>query len=171
MTLHASNPVATPDDQRSPVRRLRGRLPSPVTVWTAGSGHERAGLTVSSVLIIDGEPGPVIGVISDEADLWTAVKATERFAMIQLGTEDRQVADRFAGLLPAPGGPFLAGSWQATEYGPVLSDRTWAGCRLEAARPYGWALLVEASIETIMFTPTAAALSHVGGRYRDIPLD
>jgi 3-hydroxy-9,10-secoandrosta-1,3,5(10)-triene-9,17-dione monooxygenase reductase component len=171
VTIHASNPFATPDDQRSPVRRLRGRLPSPVTVWTAGSGHERAGLTVSSVLIIDGEPGHVIGVISDEADLWTAIKATERFAMIQLSTEDRQVADRFAGLLPAPGGPFRAGGWQPTEYGPVPSDRTWAGCRLETGRPYGWGLLVEASIETITFAPAAAALSHVGGRYRDIPIE
>jgi flavin reductase (DIM6/NTAB) family NADH-FMN oxidoreductase RutF len=204
VTIHASNPFATPDDQRSPVRRLRGRLPSPVTVWTAGSGHGRAGLTVSSMLVVDGEPGRVLGMISDEADLWTSIEETQRFAVIQLGTEDRLLADRFAGLLPAPGGPFRVGRWEQTDYGPVPAElvagsrlqaapvpgsqspsaksvdsdvdtesagRTWAGCRLDSARPYGWGLLVEASIEAITFGPLADALSHVGGRYQTIPLD
>jgi 3-hydroxy-9,10-secoandrosta-1,3,5(10)-triene-9,17-dione monooxygenase reductase component len=171
VTIHASNPFATPDDQRSSVRRLRGRLPAPVTLWTAGSGPDRAGLTVSSVLVVDGDPGRLLGVIGDEADLWTTMQATRRFALIQLETEDRQVADRFAGLLPAPGGPFRVGEWEQSEYGPVPAARTWAGCRLDDARPYGWGLLVEASIETITFVAPADALSHLGGRYRDIPLD
>ena len=171
MTIHASDPFATPDDQRSSVRRLRGRLPAPVTLWTAGSGPDRAGLTVSSVLVVDGDPGRVLGIIGDEADLWTAMQATRRFAMVQLETEDRQVADRFAGLLPAPGGPFRVGEWEQSAYGPVPPARTWAGCRLDDARPYGWGLLVEASIETITFVAAADSLSHLGGRYRDIPLD
>ena len=171
MTIHASDPFATPDDQRSSVRRLRGRLPSPVTLWTAGSGADRAGLTVSSVLIVDGDPGRVLGVIGDEADLLASVRATQQFALVQLEPEDRQVADRFAGLLPAPGGPFRVGEWQQTDYGPVPVSRTWAGCRLDVARPYGWGLLVEATIETITFAPADNALSHLGGRYRDISLD
>lgn len=185
MTIHASNPFATPDDQRSPVRRLRGRLPSPVTLWTAGAGNDRAGLTVSSVLIVDGDPGRVIGVVGDESELWTRMQATGRFAMIQLAPEDRQVADRFAGMLPAPGGPFRVGSWRQTEFGPVPDgspaddpddggggaggSRTWAGCRLGGSREVGWGLLVEASIEQITFAPATDVLSHIGGRYRDIP--
>ena len=126
---------------------------------------------MSSALVVDGDPGRVLGIVGDEADLWPTVQATRRFALIQLGTEDRQVADRFAGMLPAPGGPFRVGEWQQTDYGPVPVARTWAGCRLDDARPYGWGLLVEASIETITFAPAADALSHIGGRYRDIPLD
>jgi 3-hydroxy-9,10-secoandrosta-1,3,5(10)-triene-9,17-dione monooxygenase reductase component len=171
VTIHASNPFATPDEQRSSVRRLRGRLPSPVTLWTAGSGRERTGLTVSSALVVDGDPGRVLGIIGDEADLWAAVRSTRRFALIQLETEDRQVADRFAGLLPAPGGPFRVGEWEQTDYGPVPVARTWAGWRFDDARPYGWGIVVEASIEAITFAPAADALSHAAGRYRDIPLD
>jgi flavin reductase (DIM6/NTAB) family NADH-FMN oxidoreductase RutF len=171
VTIHASNPFATPDDQRSSVRRLRGRLPSPVTLWTAGSDRDPTGLTVSSVLVVDGDPGRVLGIIGDEAELWATVQITRRFALIQLETEDRQVADRFAGLLPAPGGPFRVGEWTQTDYGPVPAERTWAGCRLDDARPYGWGLLVEASIETITFVSAADALSHIGGRYRDVPLE
>jgi flavin reductase (DIM6/NTAB) family NADH-FMN oxidoreductase RutF len=171
VTIHASNPFATPDDQRSLVRRLRGRLPSPVTLWTAGAGADRAGLTVSSALIVDGDPGRVLGVIGDEADLWTSMQATKRFALVQLESADRQVAERFAGLMPAPGGPFRVGEWEQTDYGPVPAARTWAGCRLDDVRPYGWGLLVEASIEVITFGPTVDVLGHVAGRYRDIPLE
>ena len=32
------DPFATPPGKRSPARRLRGRLPAPVTIWTAGEG-------------------------------------------------------------------------------------------------------------------------------------
>jgi flavin reductase (DIM6/NTAB) family NADH-FMN oxidoreductase RutF len=173
MTIHSEDPFATPDDQRSPVRRFRGRLPSPVTVWTAGSGAERAGLTVSSLLVADGEPGRLAGVINDESEVWTAIQDTGRFAVIRLGADDRQVADRFAAALPAPGGPFRTGTWRQTDYGPVPGDgtaasRTWAGCRFDAARPYGWGLLVEAIIEEIEFVPSTDALVHLSGRYRDI---
>jgi flavin reductase (DIM6/NTAB) family NADH-FMN oxidoreductase RutF len=173
MTIHSEDPFATPDDQRSPVRRFRGRLPSPVTVWTAGSGSDRAGLTVSSLLVADGEPGRLAGVINDESELWAAIQDTGRLAVIQLGADDRQVADRFAAMLPAPGGPFRTGTWQQTDYGPVPADgavasRTWAGCRFDAARPYGWGLLVEAIIEEVAFVPSADALVHLSGRYRDI---
>ena len=55
----------------SPVRRLRGRLAAPVTLWTAPGP---AGLTVSSTLVADGEPGRLLGLIDEECDLWAAVE-------------------------------------------------------------------------------------------------
>ena len=54
-------------------RRLRGRLVAPVTVWTAGSGENRAGLTVSSCLVAEGEPAEVLGLIGDLTDLYAAI--------------------------------------------------------------------------------------------------
>ena len=48
-------PLRHPEEDRSAVRRLRGRLAAPVTLWTAPGP---AGLTVSSMLVADGEPGP-----------------------------------------------------------------------------------------------------------------
>jgi 3-hydroxy-9,10-secoandrosta-1,3,5(10)-triene-9,17-dione monooxygenase reductase component len=170
VTIHASDPFATPEDQRSPVRRLRGRMPSPVTIWTAGAGADRAGLTVSSVLIADGDPGQIVGLIDDESELWTAMKATGRCAITMLHVGDHLLADRFAGLLPAPGGRFSEGNWTETGFGPVLDGTTtWAGVDLAAARPFGWGLLIEASIvELHLAADPAAPLAHARGRYREL---
>ncbi len=132
------------------------------------------------------EPGRLLGTVDEESDLWTAVERSGRFAVTVLGSADRQLADRFAGLLPAPGGLFAGDGWAATDWGPIPVDHpTWAGCRLDAARPVGWALLVEASVEHIEIgdagphgvgdasDATAAAgdagpLLHHRGRYRTL---
>jgi flavin reductase (DIM6/NTAB) family NADH-FMN oxidoreductase RutF len=162
--IHHSDPFATPEAGRSPVRRLRGRLAAPVTLWTAPGP---AGLTVSSMLVADGEPGRVLGLIDDESDLWDALSVTGRFAVVPLGPGDQQLADRFAGLMPAPGGLFATGEWTDSGYGPVPADAgTWAGCRLDGSRPYGWGLLVEATVETVRLDAAPEPLVHVRGRYR-----
>src|SRR5690348_17299034 len=101
MTIHITDPFATPEEGRSPVRRLRGRLPAPVTLWTAPGP---AGLTVSSTLVADGTPGRVLGLVDEESELWAAVEAAGVFAVVPLAPRHRQLADRFAGLMPAPGG-------------------------------------------------------------------
>lgn len=166
MTIHTGDPFATPEDARSPVRRLRGRLPAAVTLWTAPGP---AGLTVSSTLVIDGEPGSVFGVIDDESDLWSAVEAAGTFAVTALTPADRQLADRFAGLLPAPGGLFRdAAAWRSTPYGPVpLAHPTWAGCRVVDANPVGWGLLVRGELVDIGIGD-AEPLVHYRGGYRTL---
>jgi 3-hydroxy-9,10-secoandrosta-1,3,5(10)-triene-9,17-dione monooxygenase reductase component len=163
--IHHTDPFATPEEDRSPVRRLRGRLVAPVTLWTAPGP---AGLTVSSVLVADGDPGRVLGLLDDESALWTAISAAGRFAVCPLGEGQRSIADRFAGLAPAPGGPFAHDEWDETGYGPVLAgDRTWAGCVLDTARGYGWGMLVEATIAHITFgSRDAMPLAYHRGRYR-----
>ncbi|MGI5212715.1 flavin reductase family protein [Plantactinospora sp. CA-290183] len=190
--IHHTDPFATPDQQRSPVRRFRGRLASPVTLWTAyapgaagragwgGAAGARpgggapgpgvpAGLTVSSTLVADGEPGRLLGLVDEESELWAAVSASGRFAVAPLGPTHRQLADRFAGLFPAPGGLFASGDWAGTGYGPVPAGAGgWAGCRLDGAREYGWALLVEATIETVELDGAAAPLLYHRGRYREL---
>jgi 3-hydroxy-9,10-secoandrosta-1,3,5(10)-triene-9,17-dione monooxygenase reductase component len=166
VTIHASDPFATPESDKSDVRRLRGRLAAPVTLWTAPG---RKGLTVSSILIADGEPGRVLGLIDEESDFWEAAEEAGRFAVAPLTPADQQLADRFAGLMPAPGGLFATGDWRETAYGPVPAHiGTWAGCRLESRRPCGWALLVEAVIETVEAGPEPAPLVHYRGRYRNV---
>ena len=57
MTISSEHPFLPPEQDRDPVRRLRGRLISPVTLWTAADGIDRAGLTVGSTVIADGDPG------------------------------------------------------------------------------------------------------------------
>jgi 3-hydroxy-9,10-secoandrosta-1,3,5(10)-triene-9,17-dione monooxygenase reductase component len=164
--IHADDPFATPESDKSDVRRLRGRLAAPVTLWTAPGP---AGLTVSSVLVADGDPGRIIGLIDEESDFWPTAEAAGRFAVAALTPADRQLADRFAGLMPSPGGPFATGDWTSTPYGPVPAHAgTWAGCRLESFRPCGWALLVEAVIEAVEAGPGPEPLVHYRGRYRGV---
>ena len=60
--------------EQDSARRLRGRLTVPVTVWTA---YDRdgipAGITVSSVLVVEGEPPEVIGLLGPLSEFWDAV--------------------------------------------------------------------------------------------------
>lgn len=165
VSIHHTDPFATPDPERSPVRRLRGRLPAPVTLWTAPGP---AGLTVSSVLVADGEPARVLGLIDEESDLWPALRAAGRFTICPLSAGQQQLADRFAGLAPAPGGWFAQEPWQQTGYGPVpAGDQSWAGCELVTARPCGYALLVEATLVRVSLgADEADPLVHYRGRYR-----
>lgn len=169
--IHDTDPFATPEEHRSPVRRLRGRMAAPVTLWTAAGPGGPAGLTVSSVLVADGDPGRVLGLVDDESDLFAAISATGRFTVCPLGAGQQQLADRFAGLAPAPGGLFAQEEWRETGYGPVLAGApTWAGCRLEQARRCGWGMLVEGTVEQV----TAGSggdgpLSYYRGRYRVLP--
>ena len=162
--IHSTDPFATPEQDRSPVRRLRGRLATAVTVWTAPGP---AGLTVSSMLVADGEPGRVLGLVDAESDFYDAVLSAGRFAIIPLREGEQQLADRFAGLMPAPGGLFAGGDWTETEYGPVpADDRTWAGCRLDANRPYAWSTLLEGTLAAIHLDAEAGPLIHFRGRYQ-----
>jgi 3-hydroxy-9,10-secoandrosta-1,3,5(10)-triene-9,17-dione monooxygenase reductase component len=162
VTIHHSDPFATPEGYRSPIRRLRARLPAPVTLWTAAGP---AGLTVSSTLIADGEPGRVYGLVDEESDLWAALHTGGAFAVIALGPDDRRLADRFAGLMPAPGGQFRDGAWRETGYGPVPEEpHAWAGCRLVDSRPAGWGLLVEAVVEHVEIVDLPPLVHH-RGRY------
>jgi flavin reductase (DIM6/NTAB) family NADH-FMN oxidoreductase RutF len=112
----------------------------------------------------------VLGLVDEESEFWDAAALAGRFAVTPLGPADQQLADRFAGLMPAPGGLFAGGGWTETEYGPVPADAgTWAGCRLDDRRPYGWGLLIEATIETIRLDDAGLVpLLHFRGRYRGL---
>ena len=170
MTIHSEHPFLPPEHERSPVRRLRGRLTAGVTVWTAVHDERPAGLTVSSMLVGDGEPGRVVALLDPDSDLWAAASVSGTVAVSWLTYDDRRLADAFAGVTPAPGGPFKLADWHETSWGPVLGTATtWAGVRLDRdrAREVGWALLVEGVLEHIeLGEEQAPPLVHRRGRYQ-----
>jgi 3-hydroxy-9,10-secoandrosta-1,3,5(10)-triene-9,17-dione monooxygenase reductase component len=164
--IHSTDPFAVLEAEKSQVRRLRGRFAATVTLWTTPGP---AGLTVSSAMIADGDPGRLLGLIDEESDFWEAVSASGRFAVTPLSPDDRQLADRFAGLFPAPGGLFAAGEWEQTTYGPVPAHATtWAGCVLDGSRPCGWAMLLDGVIETVRAGSAGSPLVHYRGRYAEL---
>ena len=170
MTIHSEHPFRDPESERDPVRRLRGRLGGTVSLWTARSGHDRAGLTVSSFVVVRGSPGHVLGLLDPDSDLVAALQ-TQRVAVVQLlEWEHRDLADAFAGQAPAPGGVFRLGEWTETKWGPLLTGcSAWAGVRLVDGRKpaeVGWSLLVDTVVEHIKVGDETQPLVHRRGRYQ-----
>ncbi len=163
MTIHSSNPFAADPD---PVRRLRGRLGGAVSVWTSGAGSERAGLTVVSMMVANGAPGRVLGLLDPDASLLEVLRETGAGVVQLLEWGDRDLADAFGGVAPAPGGPFTLGDWTDTPHGPALADRTHARERLESVTETGWSMLATATIEEIVLVEDRRPLEHRRGRYR-----
>lgn len=164
MTIHSDHPFATPPGDRDPLRRLRGHLPAAVSLWTAGQGRGRVGLTVSSFMIGAGEPAVVLGLVDEESDFWE--DEPETFVVnIAVGGHEF-LSDAFAGTAPAPGGPFTLATWEDSDWGPVLTGAAgWIGVRRTVQpRHAGWGLLVEAQVEHVEVTDLEV-LTHQRGRY------
>jgi hypothetical protein len=167
VTIHSDHPFVPSEGDRDPLRRLRGRLPAPVTVWATGVDRSREGLTISSLLVADGEPARVLGLVDADSQFWDADPGA--WVVNVLGVEHRFLADAFAGTAPAPGGPFTLGTWHDSDWGPVLAGTAgWVGVRRADVEPreVGWGLLVEGVVEHVEIGD-ADAMVHVRGRYRD----
>ena len=142
MTIHATHPFADPDPD--PVRRLRGRLGGAVALVTGGDADGRAGLTVTSLMVANGEPARLLLLLDPDSDL----------------------AEAFAGTAPAPGGPFRAGTFEDTPWGPRLADSpTWAGVSVESAAEVGWSTLLTCVVEELTVGDDESPLVHRRGRY------
>ena len=171
MTIHSSHPFADPESERDGVRRLRGRLGGAVTLWTAGAGPERAGLTVSSVMVAAGDPAHLLALVDPDSDLAEAVVDTGRAVVQVLEWRHRDLAEAFAGLAPAPGGVFRMGSWTQTPWGPRLAGASaWAGVRLVPdPAGVGWSLLLDTVVEQVAVGEEEQPLVHRRGRYVRLP--
>ena len=166
MTIHAEHPFRDPEPD--PLRRFRGRVGGSVSLWTAGRGGARAGLTVTSFLVAAGPEGRVLGLLDPDADLTERLLETGRGVVQLLADGHRDLADVFAGLTPAPGGMFRQAEFADTEWGPRLASAgTWAGIRLESRQEVGWSLLVTTLVERLEVAgdDEAEPLWHRRGRY------
>lgn len=164
MTIHAGHPFADPDPD--PVRRLRGRLGGAVTLWTAGDAAERAGLTVTSLLVAMGPEPRLLALLDPDSDLVDVLRETGRAVVQLLSWPDRQLAEAFAGTAPAPGGLFRQAEFVDTPHGPRLASAgSWADVRLEGERTVGWSVEVAAVVEHAVVGEDDDPLLHRRGRF------
>jgi flavin reductase (DIM6/NTAB) family NADH-FMN oxidoreductase RutF len=167
VTIHPEHPFADHDPARDAVRQLRGRLGGVVSLWTAGTCLDGAGLTVSSLMVVQGEPGRVIALLDPLADFAAELSDTRRAVVQLLNWEDRELAEVFAGRSPAPGGQFRAAAFVDTPHGPRLATaRSWAGVTLESTREIGWSLEVTCTLDEVHVVDDVDPLVHRRGRYR-----
>jgi flavin reductase (DIM6/NTAB) family NADH-FMN oxidoreductase RutF len=164
LTIHSSHPFADPDPD--PVRRFRGRLTGTVALVTAGAGDDRAGLTVSSLMVANGEPARVLALVDPDSALAEVAGRTGRAVVQLLSWSHRDLAEAFAGTAPAPGGPFRTGEFVDTDWGPRLADATtWAATTLESAAPVGWSSLLTLVVDEVAVGEDEEPLVHRRGRY------
>lgn len=167
MTIHTTHPFA--DDRPDPVRRLRGRLAGTVTLWTSGTGADRAGLTVTSWLVAMGPQARLLALLDPDSDLLEALRDNGRAVVQLLSWPDRQLAEAFAGTAPAPGGPFRQAAFVDTDHGPRLASATsWAAVRLEDEREVGWSVEVTVVVEHAEIGEDDDPLMHRRGRFHHL---
>jgi flavin reductase (DIM6/NTAB) family NADH-FMN oxidoreductase RutF len=166
--LSPDDPFATPLEERRLDRRFRGRLVAPVTVWTAGSGDRRAGLTVSSLLVAEGDPAEVLGLLDPLSDLFDLIVERGCFVVHVLEAAEQRAAGMFAGAYPVD--PFEEVETVDGEFGPVLNgSRHTLRCRLGSSEEVGFQMLVRGRIEAIkIVTDTGQPLVRYRGRYRKL---
>jgi 3-hydroxy-9,10-secoandrosta-1,3,5(10)-triene-9,17-dione monooxygenase reductase component len=164
-SLRYGNPWADPPAERDPVRQARARLAAPVTVWTAGDS-EWAGLTVSSLVLAQGQPGRLLGLIGPESDLADAIERTGRFVVHLLADrrEHRRLAQHFAGSLHAEAELLQI---ETSPHGPrLLTVPDQLACRVRDHRPCGWSELFEAEIDEARLGPPRPGLLWQHGEFR-----
>jgi len=167
--IHSENPFADDPDSRDPVRRFRGRLSAPVTIFTSGDHAHRTGLTVSSLLVVEGESGLVEAVIGPTTDLWEAVAETGRFVVHVCDERHRHLAEVFAGLRPSPGGIFAGLPVGESEWGPIIDDLgDRAYCSFESRREVGYSGLVTGRIDWVEAGDLTNPLAYFRGNYRSL---
>lgn len=163
------HPFVPPDAERDPVRRLRGRLAAPVTVITAGDDIGRAGLTVSSLMFAEGDPGSVHFLLGPTADVYDVIERTDRFVVQVLAREHRVISEVFAGRRPNPGGPFVGVATTDTDWGPALDDVVdRAFCSGVSVVEHGYSLLLSASIDEVVVANLTDPLVYFRGSYRGL---
>lgn len=161
-----SNPFVTPREAREPVRRLRGRLAAPVTVWTAQSAADiPAGITVSSVLVVEGAPPELLGLIDPLSAFCDAAEETGRFVVHVVQSDQTRLAEKFA--LRLPGDPFEGEEVRGTPWGPVLERAsTRASCTLLGSTDAGYGRLLRGRIDDVVLDERAGQpLVHYRGGY------
>ncbi len=136
-----------------------------MSLWTSGSAGSWAGLTVSSMMVANGSPGAVLGLLDPDSDLRDELEETGSGVVSLLHWRHRDLSEAFGGTAPAPGGAFRTGTWVETEFGRRLADApTWAGVRLVSMTEVGWSVLATCEIVTLEVGDDEDPLMHRHGR-------
>ena len=136
---------------------------------TAGDGDHRTGLTVSSLVVAEGDPSRIYFLLGSTTDLFYGLEETGKFVVHVLESGDQAVADVFAGLRPSPGGRFADVAVEQSEWGPVLTDiKTRAYCTFEGGDEETFFIVAEGRVDKVELSDIDDPLVYFRGRYRNL---
>ena len=142
-------------------------MPAPGDRRDRRRGEQATGLTVSSLVVADGETGRILFLCGLNTDLADLVATSGGFVVHVLSTGDEALSDRFAGIRPSPGGLFADLAWVAGVRGPVLTEiPSRVECAFTATYDVGWYLLIEGTVESVALGGLESPLLRLRGRYR-----
>lgn len=125
------------------------------------------GLTVASIMVVEGETPLCVVAVSPDAELASTIEESRGFVVHLLNSEQRNLADTFALIRPSPGGLFSAVDHTRTAWGPRLTDVSdVVVCRYVETRPTGEQVLVVGQIEDLELSDLTHPLIHFRGSYR-----
>lgn len=165
--IHNENPFSPTEDD--PTRRLRGRLAAGVTIITSGDSENRTGLTIASLVVVEGRPGRVLAIVGPNSDLYDVAAEHGKFIVHVCSDENAGLADVFAGIRPSPGGIFAGLEIELTEWGPLIrSISTRAFCSEASIESFGWSGVLTGTIDKVEFSGDPEPLIHYRGHYRKL---
>ncbi len=150
-------------------RRLRdafGAFATGVTVVTACSGTERVGLTANSLTSVSLDPPLLLFCPARSASALPTLRATGRFAVNVLASDQTPVAERFA----RKGVDRFAGAtWHELGGLPVLDGALASfACRLEAEHDGGDHVVIIGRVEAMRASGGEDPLLYFRGAYRRV---
>lgn len=170
VTIHSEHPFASSPDERDPARRLRGRLGGRVSLLTAGEGRRREGLTLTSCVLVPGEPWRLVAFVDPDCNLAERLHQTGRGVWQLLDSRHRYLADVMAGLAPSPGGAFGRDEWLQTPSGPLLAGvANHAELELEDSSLLGWMEQFTFVVTNPCAGEDPEPVFHIRGSYRVFP--
>ncbi len=167
--IHEEHPFRTPEEKRDRVRQLRGRMAAPVTIVTAGGPDSHTGMTVSSLVAAEGDPGRMYFLVGPDTDFFDIMQHTTRFVVHVLSGDHRAMSDVFAGIRPSPGGLFAGLDVEYSEWGPVISAiGNRAYCTYRGGVEESYSFLVSATIDSVEINDLGDPLLYYRGDYRSL---
>jgi flavin reductase (DIM6/NTAB) family NADH-FMN oxidoreductase RutF len=119
------------------------------------------------MMVANGDEPRLLALVDPDSDLLDRMRETGRVVVQLLSWPDRDLAEAFAGQMPAPGGRFTLGEWEQTGHGPrLVTAPTWASVELDSAEEVGWSDLVVARLVGVEIGADGVPLEHRRGRYR-----
>lgn len=125
------------------------------------------GLTVASIMVVEGEVPLCVVAVGPDADLVTTIEGSGAFVVHLLDSGQRSLADTFALIRPSPGGLFAVVEHAQTPWGPRLTDVSdVVFCSHVETRPTGEQVLIVGEIEDLELSDLTDPLIHFRGSYR-----